>query len=123
MMLTEDDYNDLEQRLFNLVNDMGLNFTKYSSLITDSAEYNAADEDYLVRYTEAKSVLDNIADWRTQKLLATTTFAPPASVVTSTVQTLTTNPPSIDGAKGPLLTADGSSKFQTKFHIRHLPLQ
>jgi hypothetical protein len=28
-MLTEEDYNDLEQRLFALVNDMGLNFAKY----------------------------------------------------------------------------------------------
>ncbi len=61
-MLTEEDYNVLEERLFALVNDMGLNFTKYSSLITDSAEYTATDEDYRVRYTKAKSVLDNIAD-------------------------------------------------------------
>ncbi len=75
--------------------------------------------------TESKSVLDNIADWRTQKLLATTTsvatasvtstsVTPPISVATSTVQTSTTKPPSIDGAKGPLLTTDGSSKIQTK---------
>jgi len=34
-MLTEEDYNDLEQRLFSLVNDMGLNFAKYSTLITN----------------------------------------------------------------------------------------
>jgi hypothetical protein len=45
-MLTEEDYNDLEQRLFALVNNMGLNFAKYSTLITNSAELNAADEDY-----------------------------------------------------------------------------
>jgi hypothetical protein len=45
-MLTEEDYNDLEQRLFALVNDMGLNFAKYSTWITDSTELNAADEDY-----------------------------------------------------------------------------
>ncbi len=63
-MLTVEDYNDLEQRLFALVNDMGLNFAKYSTLITISAELNDAEEDYRVRYTEAKSVLDNIADWR-----------------------------------------------------------
>jgi hypothetical protein len=44
-MLTEEDYNDLEQRLFVLVNDISLNFTKYLSLITDSTEYTAADED------------------------------------------------------------------------------
>ena len=43
---------------------MGLNFAKYSTLITISAELNDAEEDYRVRYTEAKSVLDNIADWR-----------------------------------------------------------
>jgi hypothetical protein len=61
-MLTEEDYTDLEQRLFALVNDMGLNFAKYSTLITISAELNDAEEDYRVRYTEAKSVLDNIAD-------------------------------------------------------------
>ena len=46
-MLTKEDYNVLEERLFALVNEMGLNFAKYSTLITDSAEYNAADEDYL----------------------------------------------------------------------------
>jgi hypothetical protein len=43
---------------------MGLNFAKYSTLITISAELSDAEEDYRVRYTEAKSVLDNIADWR-----------------------------------------------------------
>ena len=135
-MLTEEDYTVLEQQLFALVNDMGLNFAKYSTLITDSAELNAADEDYRVRYTEAKSVLDNIADWRKQTLSTpttsaasatvtstTTSVAPPVTFATSTVQTSTGKPPSIDGARGPLLTADGSSKFQTKFHIRHLPLQ
>ena len=63
-MLTEEDYTNLEQRLFALVNDMGLNFAKYSTLITISAELNDVEEDYRVRYTEAKSVLDNIADWR-----------------------------------------------------------
>jgi hypothetical protein len=63
-MLTEEDYNDLEQRLFAQVNDIGLNFAKYLTLITNLAELNDADEDYRVRYTEAKSVLDNIADWR-----------------------------------------------------------
>jgi hypothetical protein len=128
-MLTEEDYNDLEQRLFALVNDMGLNFAKYSTLITDSAELNAADEDYRVRYTEAKSVLDNIAVWRrnltppTSATTATVTstsaaapvsVAPPVSVATPHVQTSTTKPPSIDGAKGPSLTADGSSRVQTK---------
>ncbi len=46
--------------------------------------------------------------------MTTTSVVPPISVATSTVQTSTTKPPSIDGAKGPLLTADGSSKFQTK---------
>ncbi len=61
-MLTEEDYTNLEQRLFALVNDMGLNFTKYSTLITISAELNDVEEDYRVRYTEAKSVLDDIAD-------------------------------------------------------------
>jgi hypothetical protein len=124
-MLTEDKYNDLEQRLFALVNDMGLNFAKYSTLITNSAELNAADEDYRMRYTEAKSVLDNIAAWRRQTHSApttsaasatasTTSVAPPVSVATSIVQISTTRPPSIDGAKGPSLTADGSSKVQTK---------
>jgi hypothetical protein len=116
-MLTEEDYNDLEQRLFALVNDMGLNFAKYSTLITDSAELNAADEDYRVRYTEAKSVLDNIADWRrnlNQTTSVTPPVTPPVSVATSTVQTSTTKPPSIDGAKAPSLTADGSSRVQTK---------
>jgi hypothetical protein len=77
-MLTEEDYNDLEQRLFALVNDMGLNFAKYSTLITVSAEYNDAEEDYRVRYTEAKSVLDNIADWRRN-------LNQPTSVATTTV--------------------------------------
>jgi hypothetical protein len=129
-MLTKEDYTDLEQRLFALVNDMGLNFAKYSTLITNSAELNDADEDYRVRYTEAKSVLDNIADWRrnlTQPTSAATTnvtstsvttpvlVAPPVSVATSHVQTSTANkPPSIDGAKAPSLTADGISKVQTK---------
>ncbi len=46
--------------------------------------------------------------------MTTTSVAPPISVAASTVQTLTTKPPSIDGAKGPSLTADGSSKVQTK---------
>jgi hypothetical protein len=135
-MLTEEDYNDLEQRLFALVNDMGLNFAKYSMLITNSAELNAANEDYGVRYTEAKSDLDNIAYWRrnltppTSAPTATVTsgsvaapasiappvlVAPPVSVATPRVQTSTTNkPPSIDGAKAPSLTADGSSRVQTK---------
>jgi hypothetical protein len=104
---------------------MGLNFTKYSSLITDTAEFTTANDDYLVCYMEAKSVLDNIADWQTQKLLATATSATKASVTptsvapsifvaTSTVPTLTTKPHSIDGAKGPSLTADGSLKVQMK---------
>jgi hypothetical protein len=118
-MLTEEDYNDLEQQLFALVNDMGLNFAKYSTLITDSAELNAADEDYRVRYTEAKSVLDNIADWRRQThstpttsaaTVTSTSVAPPVSVATPHVQASTTKPPSIDGAKGPSLT----TKIQTK---------
>jgi hypothetical protein len=128
-MLTEEDYNDLEQRLFALVNDMGLNFAKYSTLITISAELNAADEDYRVRYTQAKSVLDNIADWRrnltpptfvaTATVTSTSAAAPvsvppPVSVATLHVQTSATKPPSIDGAKGPSLTADGSSRVQTK---------
>jgi hypothetical protein len=51
-MLTEEDYTDLEQRLFALVNDMGLNFAKYLTLITNSAELNDAEEDYHVRYTK-----------------------------------------------------------------------
>jgi hypothetical protein len=104
---------------------MGLNFAKYSTLITNSAELNAADEDYCVRYTEAKSVLDNIADWRrnltpsTSAATATVTstsaaapvlVAPPVSVATPHVQTSTTKPPSIDGAKGPSLT----TRVQTK---------
>ena len=49
-MLTEEDYTNLEQRLFALVNDMGLNFAKYSTLITISAELNDVEEDYRVRY-------------------------------------------------------------------------
>jgi hypothetical protein len=126
-MLTKEDYNDLKQRLFALGNDMGLNFAKYSTLITDSAELNAADEDYCVRYTEAKSVLDNIADWRRQthstpttsaatatvtstSVAAPVSVAPPVSVATPHVQTSTTKPPSIDGAKGPSLT----TRVQTK---------
>jgi hypothetical protein len=70
-------------------------------------------------------VLDNIADWRTQQVLATatpattasvttTSVSPPISVATSTIPNLATKPPSIDGATGPSLTADGSSKVQTK---------
>jgi hypothetical protein len=142
-MLTEENYTDLEQRLFALVNDMGLNFAKYSTLITISAELNDVEEDYRVRYTEAKSVLDNIADWRrnlnqptsvttatvtstsfassvaVQTSVATsfaaqTSVAPTASVATPHVQTSTNKPPSVDGAKAPSLTADGSSKVQTK---------
>jgi hypothetical protein len=133
-MLTVEDYTDLEQRLFALVNDMGLNFAKYSTLITISAELNDAEEDYRVRYTEAKSVLDNIADWRrnlnqptsvatanaTSTSVATSiaapiSVAPSVSVPTPHVQTSTTNtPPSIDGAKAPSLTKDGSSRVQTK---------
>ena len=131
-MLTEEDYTDLEQRLFALVNDMGLNFAKYSTLITVSAELSDAEEDYRVRYTEAKSVLDNIADWRRNlnqptsvatttatstsvatSIAAPTSVAPSVSVATPHVQTSTTNkPPSIDGAKAPSLTADGTSKVQ-----------
>jgi hypothetical protein len=85
-MLTEEDYTDIEQRLFALVNDMGLNFAKYLTLITISAELNDAEEDYRVRYTEAKSVLDNIADWRRNLNQPTSTAAPtatPTSVATS----------------------------------------
>jgi hypothetical protein len=104
---------------------MGLNFAKYSTLITDSTELTAAKDDYKVRYTEAKSVLDNIADWRRQTFstqttsvvtstVTSTSVAPPVSVATSTVQISTTKTPSIDGAKGPLLNADGSSRVQTK---------
>jgi hypothetical protein len=102
---------------------MGLNFAKYSTLITNSAELNAADEDYRVRYTEAKSVLDNIAGWRRNLTPATsiatttvtsTSVSPPVSVATPHVQTSTTKPSSIDGAKRPSLTADGSSRVQTK---------
>jgi hypothetical protein len=132
-MLTEEDYNDIEQRLFSLVNDMGLNFAKYSTLITISAELSDAEEDYRVRYTEAKSVLDNIADWRRNlnqptsvattnvpstsvatSIAAQTSVAPPASVATQNVQTSTNKLPSVDGAKAPLLTLDGSSRVQTK---------
>jgi hypothetical protein len=133
-MLTEEDYTDLEQRNFALVNDMGLNFAKYSTLITVSAEYNDAEEDYRVRYTEAKSVLDNIADWRRNlnqptlvatatvtstsvatSIAAQTLVAPPVSVATPHVQTSTTiKPPSVDGAKAPSLTADGTSKVQSR---------
>jgi hypothetical protein len=129
-MLTEEDYTDLEQQLFALVNDMGLNFAKYSTLITNSAELNDAEEDYRVRYTEAKSVLDNIADWRrnlTQPTSAATanmtssSVATPVSVAPSVlvaaprVQTSTTNKlPSVDGAKAPSLTLDGSSRVQIK---------
>jgi hypothetical protein len=47
-MLTEEDYTILEQRLFALVNDMGLNFAKYSTLITVSAELDDVEEDYRV---------------------------------------------------------------------------
>jgi hypothetical protein len=127
-MLTEEDYTNLEQQLFALVNDMGLNFAKYSTLITISAELNNVEEDYRVRYTEAKSVLDNIADWRnlnqpTSVATATVTstsvaapvsVAPSVSVATPRVQTSTTKNPSIDGARAPSLTADGSSRVQTK---------
>jgi hypothetical protein len=133
-MLTVEDYNDLEQRLFALVNDMGLNFAKYSTLITISAELNDAEEDYRVRYTEAKSVLDNIADWRRNlnqptsvatatatsnsvatSIAAPTSVAPTVTVATPHVQPSSTNkPPSVDGAKAPSLTLDGSSRVQTK---------
>ena len=132
-MLTEEDYTDLEQRLFALVNDIGLNFAKYSTLITISAELSDAEEDYRVLYTEAKSVLDNIADWRrnlTQPtsiattnvpstsvattIAAHTSVAPTVSVATPHVQTSTNKPPSVDGAKAPSLTADGSSRVQSK---------
>jgi hypothetical protein len=132
-MLTEKDYNDIEQRLFALVNDMGLNFAKYSTLITISAELNDVEEDYRVRYTEAKSVLDNIADWRRNLTQPTSTaatsaapisvatsfasqtsIAPTVSVATSHVQTSTNKPPSVDGAKAPSLTLDGSSRVQTR---------
>jgi hypothetical protein len=133
-MLTEEDYTDIEQRLFALVNDMGLNFAKYSTLITVSAELSDAEEDYRVRYTEAKSVLDNIADWRRNlnqptsvatttatstsvatSIAAPTSVNPSVSVATPHVQTSTTNkPPSIDGAKAPSLTADGTSRVQSR---------
>jgi hypothetical protein len=128
-MLTEEDYNDLEQRLFALVNDMGLNFAKYSTLITNSAELEDADKDYRVRYTEAKSVLDNIADWRrnlnqptsvatapvaSSSVATPVSVAPSVSVATPRVQTSTTKTSSIDGAKAPSLTADRSSRVQTK---------
>jgi hypothetical protein len=110
---------------------MGLNFAKYSTLITISAELNDAEEDYRVRYTEAKSVLDNIADWRrnltqhtsmatinvtSTSVTSPTSAAPPTvSVATPHVQTSTTSKPaSIDGAKAPSLTKDGSSRVQTK---------
>jgi hypothetical protein len=129
-MLTVEDYTNLEQRLFALVNDMGLNFAKYSTLITVSAELDDVEEDYRVRYTEAKSVLDNIAEWRrnlTQPtstaatsaaptsvattIAAHTSVAPTVSVATPHVQTSTTiKPPSVDGAKAPSLTLDGSSR-------------
>ncbi len=132
-MLTEEDYTDLEQRLFGLVNDMGLDFAKYSTLITISAELKDAEEDYRVRYTEAKSVLDNIAHWRRNlnqptsfatttanstsvatSIAAPTSVAPTVPVATPRVQTSTNKSPSIDGAKAPSLTADGSSRVQTK---------
>jgi hypothetical protein len=132
-MLTEEDYTDLEKQLFALVNDMGLNFAKYLTLITTSAELNDAEEDYQVRYTEAKSVLDNIADWRrnlnqptsiatptaaivtTASVTTPFSVAPTVSVATPHVQTSTTNKaPSIDGAKAPSFTTDGYSRVQTK---------
>jgi hypothetical protein len=112
---------------------MGLNFAKYSTLITISAELSDAEEDYRVRYTEAKSVLDNIAAWRrnlnppasvatttvtsttvTTSVAAPTSVAPAASVATPHVQTSTDIPPSIDGAKAPSLTADGTSRVQSR---------
>jgi hypothetical protein len=108
---------------------MGLNFAKYSTLITDSTELNAADKDYRVRYTEAKSVLDNIAAWRknlttptsaasatvtSSSVAAPVSVAPPVSVATPHVQTSFTKLPSIDGAKVPSLTTNGSSRVQTK---------
>jgi hypothetical protein len=83
-MLTKEDYTDLEQQLFALINDMGLNFAKYSTLITISAELNDAEEDYRVRYTEAKSVLDNIADWRRNLNRPTTTTVTATSTSVAT---------------------------------------
>ncbi len=157
-MLNEEDYTELEQRLFGLANDMGLNFAQYSTLITISAELSDAEEDYRVHYTEAKSVLDNIADCRRTNFIqhfntctsltattvtttsvatpttttlvappdappvsvatsiaARTSVAPTVSVATTHVQTSITNKtPLIDGAKGPSLTADGSSRVQSR---------
>jgi hypothetical protein len=45
---------------------------------------------------------------------APVSVTPPVSVATPRVQTSTTKTPSIDGAKGPSLTTDGSSRVQTK---------
>jgi hypothetical protein len=41
-------------------------------LITDTAKLTIANDDYLIRYTEAKSVLDTIADWQTHTTPVTT---------------------------------------------------
>jgi hypothetical protein len=84
-MLTDVDYNDIEQQLFALVNDMGLNFTKYLSLIIDTTEFTTANYDYLVCYREAISVLDNIADWRTQTQSVPATYVTAATVTSTSV--------------------------------------
>jgi hypothetical protein len=58
------DTNGFEQHLFFLTNNMNTNYAKYSSLITDTDEFNTARNDYQIRYAEAKSVLDAIASSR-----------------------------------------------------------
>jgi hypothetical protein len=58
------DAEGFEQHLFYLTNNMNTNYAKYSSLFTDTDEFNIARNDYQIRYAEAKSVLDAIASSR-----------------------------------------------------------
>ncbi len=58
------DTEGFEQHLFFLTNNMNTNYAKYSSLITDTDEFNNARYDYQLQYAGAKSVLDAIASSR-----------------------------------------------------------
>jgi hypothetical protein len=106
-----------EQHLFLLTNDMNTNYAKYSSMITDTNEFNTARDDYQIRYAGAKSVLDVIASTRriaeqtqaTGTLPATST--PVLEVSFKGVPTLTFPMPTIP----PLPIASATATLQLPF--------
>ncbi len=106
---------------------MNVNFAKYSSFIDLKSDFDIATDDYRLRYGEAKSVLDLIAQTRREHTATLNTANDPltsAPTISSAPNAplLTAVPTlpkllSVVGAAAmshPSMTADGLSRVQTK---------